>query len=198
MKVYGLTGGIATGKSTVEEALRGLGVPSLDADHYARAVVEPGLPAYREIVEEFGREVLDDEQRIDRAALGREVYRDADSRRRLEELTHPRIWTAIWKECARLEHRGAPIAVVSAALLVESGYHTRFDGMLVVHCPPEEQLRRIQTRDGFTAEQALRRVEAQMPISDKIAIADWLIDTTGTRAETALLVAALVRRWREE
>lgn len=197
MKVYALTGGIATGKSTVEEALRGLGVPSLDADHFARVVVEPGQPAYREIVEEFGPEVLDGERRIDRRALGRVVYRDAERRRRLEEITHPRIWSAIWKQCARLERQGEPIAVVSAALLVESAYHTRFDGVVVVHCPPEEQLRRIRDRDGFTEEQARRRVEAQMPIGDKIAIADWLIDTSGTREETARQVAELVAKWRD-
>jgi len=196
MKVYALTGGIATGKSTVEEALRGLGIPTLDADVVAREVVEPGLPAYREIVEEFGRSVLDEERRLDRRALGRVVYRDAEKRKRLEQITHPRIWASIWKKCADLERAGEPIVVVSAALLVESGYHTRFDGVVVVRCTPDEQLRRIMNRDGFTEEQARRRIEAQMPIGDKVAVADWIIDTEGTKHETAARAAELVQAWR--
>ncbi len=196
MKVYGLTGGIATGKSTVEEVLRGLGIPTLDADRYARVVVEPGEPAHRDIVDEFGDAVLDGDGRIDRAALASVVYRDPVRRHRLEQITHPRIMGAIWDEVARLEAQGHPIVVVSAALLVETGYHRQFDGLLVVWCERDEQLRRIISRDELNEVQALRRTEAQMPMGDKVAVADWTLDTNGTKGETTEKVLALVRDWR--
>ncbi len=197
MWVIGLTGGIASGKSTVEELLRGHGIPTIDADQVSRRVMRRGQPAYREIVEEFGAGILDRERRIDRRALGRVVYRDAARRRRLEEITHPRIWTAIWKQVSRLERQGEPLVVVSAALMVESGFHTRFDQVVVVSCGPEEQLLRVMDRDGFTREQACRRIEAQMPLSDKVAVADHVIDTSGTKERTAEQVTRLVSRWRQ-
>ncbi len=198
MKVYGLTGGIATGKSTVEEVLRGLGIPTLDADRYARVVVEPGQPAHDEIVAEFGAEVVDGDGRIDRPALARVVYRDPVRRHRLEQITHPRIMGAIWDEVARLGEEGHPIVVVSAALLVETGYHRQFDGLLVVWCDRREQLRRIVHRDGLSDGAARRRVEAQMPMGDKVAVADWNIDTDGTKGETTEKVLDLVHRWRRD
>lgn len=196
MKVYGLTGGIATGKSTVEQALRGLGIPTLDADVFARRVVEPGQPAHAEIAEEFGPGVLDTAGRIDRPALARLVYRDPVKRHRLEQITHPRIMGAIWDEVTRLEREDHPIVVVSAALLVEAGYHRRFDGLVVVWCGAEEQMTRVVARDELDETQARRRIEAQMPMGDKIAVADWTIDTNGTRGQTAEQVLALVQEWR--
>jgi len=196
MKVYGLTGGIATGKTTVEEALRSVGIPTFDADQFARLVVEPGQPAHREIVEEFGLAVLDDSGRIDRSALGRVVYRDAALRKRLEEITHPRIMGAIFDRVAELGRTGEAIAVVSAALLVEANFVDRFDGLVVITCSPAEQLRRIMARDGFSEAQARRRIEAQMPLGDKVAMADWVIDTNGPREHTTTQVEDLVRRWR--
>ncbi len=196
MRRFGLTGGIATGKTTVEGVLRDLGVPTFDADQYARRVVEPGQPAHAEIVETFGPSVLDETGAIDRAALGRLVFRDTDARARLERITHPRIMGTIFAEAAALGEQGEPITVVSAALLFEAHFQDQFDGVLVVWCDPEEQLRRIMERDAFNAEQARLRIEAQMPINDKVALADWVIDTNGTKDETATQVQALVRRWR--
>jgi len=196
MKVYGLTGGIATGKSTVEGVLRDLGIPTFDADEYARKVVEPGQPAYHEIVGAFGDGVLAPDGTLDRKALGQVVYGDPAKRRRLERITHPRIMGTIFDEVAELGRAGEPIAVVSAALLFEAGYHDDFDGVLVVTCTAAEQLRRIIERDGFTEEQARQRIEAQMPLGDKAALADWLIDTSGDREQTAERIEALVRRWR--
>lgn len=197
MRVYGLTGGIATGKSTVEDSLRGLGIPTLDADQFSRQVMEPGQLCHRDIVEEFGEEILDRERRIDRQALGHIVYRDAERRKRLEELTHPRIWSAIWKEVSRHEREGASIVIVSAALMVETHYHERFDGVIVVSCGPEEQLLRVMDRDRLTREQATRIIETQMPLNDKIAVADWVIDTNRSRQETAHQVRELVGKLRE-
>ncbi len=198
MKVYGLTGGIATGKSTVEDSFRGLGVPTLDADQYSRLVMQKGQLCYRDIVEEFGEGILDRERRIDRRALGHIVYRDAERRKRLEELTHPRIWSAIWKDASRHEREGEPFVIVSAALMVETNYHPRFDAVIVVSCGPEEQLLRVMDRDQLTREQATRIIETQMPLSDKVAVADWIIDTNGSRDETAMQVRELVQKLREE
>ena len=198
MKTYGLTGGIATGKTSVERILRSLGIPTFDADEYARKVVEPGQPALREIVEEFGSGVLHPDGTLDRQALGHIIYGDEAKRRRLERITHPRIMGTIFDEVATLGRAGVPIVVVSAALLFEAGYETKFDGVLVVSCSSAEQLQRIMDRDGYTEQQAMRRIEAQMPLGDKAALADWLVDTSGTREETAVLVGALVRRWRGE
>jgi len=196
VKTYGLTGGIATGKTSVEGILQSLGIPAFDADAYARRVVEPGQPAYAEIVEAFGRGVLQRDGAIDRQALGRVVYADAAKRALLERITHPRIMGTIFDEVALLRRAGEPITVISAALLFEAGYHTRLDGVLVVTCSAAEQLMRIMERDGFTESQARQRIEAQMPLGDKAALADWLIDTSGPREETARLVEALVQRWR--
>jgi dephospho-CoA kinase len=197
VRTYGLTGGIATGKSTVEAVLRGLGVPTFDADQYARRVVEPGQPAYREIVAAFGEGVLQPDGAIDRAALGRVVFRDAAARAHLEQITHPRIMGTIFDEAARLGEQGEPMVVASAALLYEAKFQHRFDGVVVVWCEPDEQLRRIMERDRFTAEQARRRIEAQMPINDKVALADWVIDSNGSKDATAAQVADLVRVWRD-
>ena len=198
MKVYGLTGGIASGKTTVEQALRSLGIPTFDADQFARAVVEPGEPAYLEIVEEFGSGILDADGRVDRRALGRVVYRDPALRRRLEAITHPRIMGAIFDRVAELGRTGESIAVVSAALLVEADFVDRFDGLVVITCSPAEQLHRIMDRDRFTEAQARRRIEAQMPLGDKVAVADWVVDTNGPREHTTTQVEDLVQRWRSE
>ena len=160
-------------------------------------VVEPGQPAHREIVAEFGEEVVDADGRIDRPALARVVYRDPVRRHRLEQITHPRIMGSIWDEVARHEQEGHPIAVVSAALLVEAGYHRRFDGLVVVWCHADEQLARIVSRDDLDEVQARRRVEAQMPMGDKLAVADWTIDTNGTKGQTTQQVLALVQEWRD-
>lgn len=160
-------------------------------------MVEPGRPAYVDIVETFGQEVLAEDGTLDRAALGRKIYQDAKLRRRLEEITHPRIMGTIFDEVARMGARGVPLTVVSAALLVEAGFVERFDGLLVVWCHPDEQLRRIIQRDGFTEAQARMRIEAQMPMADKVACADWVIHTNGSREATEAQVRDLVALWRD-
>ncbi len=160
-------------------------------------MVEPGKPAYMDIVEEFGPDVLAGDGTLDRAALGRVVYADPELRRRLEAITHPRIMGVCFDEVAAMGARGAPLAVISAALLVEADFVDRFDGLVVVWCDADEQLRRIMERDGFSGAQARRRIEAQMPVADKVARADWVIHTNGTREETAAQVRDLVELWRD-
>ena len=184
MRVVGLTGGIACGKTTVSDVLRGLGVPIVDADRIARDVVEPGSPVLDAIAREFGPGVLGPDGRLDRAALGRLVFGDAAARARLNALTHPAIRERSGAALAEAAARGAPIAVYDAALILENGLGGAVDALVVVAIPEPLQIERLVARDGITRDEALARIRAQMPLAEKVARADWVIDNSGTRAET--------------
>jgi dephospho-CoA kinase len=202
MLKVGLTGGIAVGKSTVMGVLAELGAVCFDADRIAREVVEPGRPALATIVAEFGREVLGPDGSLDRAALGRVVFADAERRRRLEAILHPTIIAEQDRLVAEaLARDPEAIVVVDAALMIESGGYKRFDLLVVVHCDPETQLARLMRRNALSRDEALARVAAQMPQAEKLAYADLAIDTSGTldetRRRTEAVWAELVRRDRE-
>lgn len=190
MQVWGLTGNIACGKSAVEAVLREAGLPVIDADVVARQVVEPGEPALDAIAEAFGPDVIAANGRLDRAALGRVVFADAEKRRALEAITHPAIARAIGKEVLEHAGRGHEHAVVSAALMVESGSWRSYAGLIVVTCPPEEQLRRLLARDDLSEPEALARIASQMPQDAKVAHAGAVIDNGGDPAETRRQVRA--------
>ncbi len=197
MKIVGLTGGIATGKSLVAGYLRDLGVPVVDADALARAVVLPGTAGLRSIVQRVGREVLGPEGELDRAALGQQVFRDASLRRWLEELLHPPIEAEMLAQARRLEQSGAAWMVYDAALLVETGRHRQLAGLMVVSCTPAQQLERLMARDGQGEAAARARVAAQMPLEDKTRHATVVIDNSGTPEQTRRRTQAaweLVRR----
>jgi dephospho-CoA kinase len=187
----GLTGGIASGKSTVADELRRLGVPVVDADQLARQVVEPGQPALNEIVASFGPEVLDPEGRLDRAALGRIVFNDPGAKARLEAITHPRIARAAAAEMARQAEAGERIAAYEAALIYEAGIEGLFDAVVVVAARPETQIARIIRRDGLGEAQARARLEAQMPTGEKVSRADHVIWTDGSLYELRAKVEQL-------
>jgi len=181
----GLTGGIATGKSYVGKVLQELGCELIDADRVAHAVIEPGQPAYDELIVEFGPTILDAEGRIDRARLGAIVFADAARRARLNAIVHPRVYEtqAAWlSEVAARDPRA--IAVIDAALMIETGSYRRFDQLIVVHCRPELQLARLQERNGLTLEAAQLRIDAQMPNHEKLAYANFVIDTSTSFEET--------------
>lgn len=184
MRVWGLTGNIACGKGLVEGLLRDRGVPVIDADVVAREVVQPDEPALAEIAEAFGEGVIDGDGGLDRAALGSVVFSDPEARRRLEAITHPRIAAAIAQRLGALAQEGNDVAVVSAALMVESGSWRRYAGLAVVTCPEDEQLERLMARDGSTEEQARARIDSQMPQADKTALATVIIDNSGRRSQT--------------
>jgi dephospho-CoA kinase len=184
MRVVGLTGGIASGKSTVARMLAELGAHIVDADQVARQVVEPGQPAYQEIVAAFGAGILQPDQAIDRKKLGALVFADAEKRARLNAITHPRIGAATQQKLAALLASDTKIAVYEAALLVENGVHRGLGGLIVVACGEAQQLARLTARDGLSAEDALQRIRAQAPLSDKLAAANWVIDTNGALDET--------------
>ncbi len=181
----GLTGSIAVGKSFVAEVLAQLGCRVLDADATAREVVEPGAEGLRLVAEAFGPEVLRPDGSLDRARLGEIVFADEEKRRLLNSILHPLI-IAAQDEWLREREREGPrgVAVIDAALMIETGSFRRFDKLVVVHCDPGVQLERLMRRNGLSREEAERRVAAQMPQEEKMRHADFLIDTSGTREET--------------
>lgn len=188
MRVIGLTGGIATGKSTVGRILRESGAPVVDADEAARVIVEPGQPALAEIVDAFGPEVLSSDGRLDRGAMRAKISRSEADRKRLESITHPRIYEHIAASLDALSAKGHPFAFVEAALMVETGSYRLYPALVVVTCSPERQLARLVARDGGTEEEARRLVAAQLPLAEKEKVATYLIRNDGSlddlRAQT--------------
>lgn len=175
----GLTGSIGVGKSFVTGVFAGLGCHVIDADEVAREVVEPGTAGLARIVKEFGADVLRPDGSLDRTKLGSLVFADSQKRQLLNSILHPAI---IESQDARLNQWETVdpngIAIVDAALMIESGGYKRFDKLVVVHCNQEEQLRRLMMRDGLSREEAGKRIAAQMPQEEKKKFADYLIDTT--------------------
>jgi dephospho-CoA kinase len=182
--IVGLTGGIGSGKSTVARFFAELGVPVVDADRVAREVVAPGTEGLAAIVEAFGADVLAADGELDRKALGAIVFADPDARRRLEAITHPRIFTRSRERFAELAAAGHPYAIYEAALLVENGSYRMFDGLIVVAASPEVQRARVEARDRLAPEEVRARIEAQLPLDEKIAVADHVIWNDGGLAET--------------
>lgn len=194
--VIGLTGGLASGKSTVGRMLRDLGVDVIDADELARLVVEPGRPAYRRIVEAFGEDVLVPRdpaaagdptgppaaRPLDRARLAARVFGDEAARGLLNRITHPEIARESAERMAAASARGAPFVLYEAALIVENKLYHGLDGLIVVDATEELQIERAMQRSGLTREQATARLRAQASRSERRAVANWLIDNTLDRA----------------
>jgi dephospho-CoA kinase len=196
--LVGLTGSIATGKSTVSAMFRELGCVVLDADVLAREVVAPGEPALAQIVEEFGRDVLQPDGTLDRKKLGAVVFGDAARRKRLEAITHPAIRDRFLRHLAELDARGFDGLVLwDAPVMIETGGHRAMDKLVVVATHEATQRARLQARDGIDAIEAARKIASQMPVAEKAKLADYVIDNAGDRAPTEARVrevhAALLR-----
>jgi dephospho-CoA kinase len=192
VKTVGLTGGIACGKSTVARLLRARGVPVVDADQVARDVVAPGSEGLAEVLERFGRAVLQPDGGLDRAALRAIVSADPAARRDLEAITHPRIGLGILGWLQDQAQAGVPVAAVEAALMVETGSHGRYDQLLVVACSPDIQLARLMARDELTEAAARQWLGAQLPVIDKVALAHAVVWNDGA---PEALPAALDTAW---
>jgi dephospho-CoA kinase len=184
MRVIGLTGGIASGKSTVARILEKLGAHVIDADQLSREIVTPCRPAYHAIVEAFGEGILARDRTIDRKALGKVIFADPAARRRLEAITHPAIRTLAEEKLAELRQSGAALAFYMAPLLIEAGAMSRVDEIWVVYADAETQLARLMARDGIGRHEAEQRLAAQMPMEEKAAYGRVVIDNRGTRPET--------------
>jgi len=193
----GLTGGIASGKSTVAWMLRGLDVPLLEADPIGHELLEPGQEAREEIVREFGGGILGADGAVDREKLGAIIFSDHEKRARLNRILHPRILGVVQNWFAALDRPGGPeLAVFSAALIIEAGYDKELDRVIVCWCSPEQQLERLRER-GLSPEQARQRIAAQMPVDEKRRLADDVIDASGSIEATAHQVRELVERLKQ-
>lgn len=192
--LVGLTGGVATGKSTVSAMLRALGCVIIDADLLAREVVEPGQPAYREIVEAFGPGVLQPDGRLDRKALGAVVFADPAQRKRLEAITHPRIRERFAARLAELTERGFDgIVIFDAPVMIESGNYRNMERLVVVTSDEAAQMARQQEREGLSEADARRRIQSQMPLAEKARLADYVIDNSRDLGSTEAQVREVHR-----
>jgi dephospho-CoA kinase len=189
--LIGLTGNIACGKSTVLRQLERLGAYTIDADRLIHDILRKGGAAYEPVVAEFGESILGEDEEIDRRALGRIVFADPAKLRRLEEIEHPIVRRVIE---ARIEVVQQPVVALDAIKLVESGWTDRCDAIWVVTCRCEQQIERLMRTRGYSQEEAVMRVDAQSPQSEKVARADVVIDNSGTLDSTRNQVNKAWRR----
>ena len=195
MMLVGLTGGVATGKSTVARMFRQCGAIIIDADELARAVVQPGKPAWRAIVREFGHDILNADRSINRQAIGAIVFRNKAKRRKLEQIIHPRVAREQMRR-TRAAAKKDPHAVViyDVPLLFEAGIDKRVDKIVVVTADRETQIIRLKKRNGFTRVEALRRINSQMPLAKKVAQADYVLDGTMKKPLLSKVAASTFRQ----
>ncbi|MDJ0762294.1 MAG: dephospho-CoA kinase [Myxococcota bacterium] len=199
-KLVGLTGGIASGKSTVASFFREASVPVIDADKLGHLVLEKGGAAYEPVIAAFGNGILNENKEIDRKKLGAIVFEDPKQRGELEAITHPAIAALAKRGIQMIAERKAPIAVYEAALLVETGIYKGLDALIVVSCSVATQMARIIARDGFDREAAAVRIASQFPIEEKLAVADYVIRNEGpmdqTRVDAMNILAELRKRFK--
>ena len=194
----GLTGSIGVGKSFVASVFVELGCHVLDADQTAREVVMPGTPGLKALTDAFGEEILNTDGTLNRKQLGAVVFNDESQRQRLNHILHPFI-IARQDEIMNAWEAEDPngIGIIDAALMIESGGYKRFDKLIVVHCRPEVQLERLMLRDKLSRDEALRRINSQMPQEEKQKFADYLIDTSDgfelTRSRSVEIYNQLIR-----
>jgi dephospho-CoA kinase len=197
VRVFGLTGGFATGKSSVVSRLRQRGLPVLEADDLAREVVSPGSPGLSMVVDAFGPEVLDAAGGLDRKRLGKRVFADPKERAKLEALTHPLIHDLQKKRMAEFAARGEPLACYEAPLLIEVGLASELRPLVVVWADEATQIERAKRRDGLDESAVRARLRAQKPLAEKRALADYVIENTGAlerlRDETDRVLDAICR-----
>ena len=188
----GLTGGIASGKSTVAAMLVEEGAFHIDFDILAHEVEKPDMPAWRAIIDAFGPEIQNEDRTINRAVLGAIVFANQKKLAQLNAIVHPAVFAAWHSHLDEIKNEKADAIVLSdVPLLIEAGMKQMVDLVLLVYISPEEQLRRLMVRNGYTREEALSRLRAQMPIQDKLALADLVVNNEGLRDETKEQVAAV-------
>jgi dephospho-CoA kinase len=197
VRIWGLTGNIGSGKSTVGRMLMDRGIPVVDADLVAREVVQPGRPALREIASRFPGSVRADGS-LDRKALAARVFADPGERAALNAIVHPRIADEVAERMAGLAAAGEKVAVYEAALIVENGLQQGLDGLIVVTAPPEVQIARLRLRDAMSDDEARARISAQLSAAEKARAATVVIDNGGSEGDLKAQVELLVERLRRE
>ncbi|KDQ61308.1 hypothetical protein JAAARDRAFT_32316 [Jaapia argillacea MUCL 33604] len=198
MLVVGLTGGIATGKSTVSTILQRCQIPIVDADILAREVVEPGTPALKRIVAVFGPSILREDGTLDRPKLGAIVFNDAEKRLKLNAIVHPAVRKAMVWAVAKYWMRGEKICVLDVPLLIEAGLFKWVGKVVLVYCSAEIQLQRLMKRDNSSRQDASSRLNSQLPITDKLEYADLVIENSGSVRELEQQVDSTFKRIEKE
>jgi dephospho-CoA kinase len=195
MRKIGLTGGIASGKSTVAAMLRELGFAVIFADEISRGLLRSGEEALHETIREFGPEILGPDGMLDRKKLAAIVFSVQSKLDKLNAIIHPRVEAEMLRQFGELEREGRSVAFVEAALLVEAGYMKDLDGLVVAWCRPEQQMERLIGR-GMTEKEAQARIGAQMPVEKKLKLATYRIDCSGSMEETRRQVGELAEKLR--
>lgn len=190
-RIFGLTGNIGTGKSTVAWMFEELGVPVIDADEIAHEVIAPQTPAWKQIFERYGRAVLLADDVIDRKALAQIVFQDQIERKFLESVIHPYVKEEIEQRVTKLSRNGHPFVIAEIPLLYEAGWEKHFDAVIVVRCNEEQEIERCRQKFGFDREETLLRLRTQYPLERKVAAADRVIDNDGGLEETKVQVTRL-------
>ena len=193
----GLTGGIATGKTTISNYLKSIDIPVLDADEYARKVVEPGTPGLAEITNTFGEQILQPDGSLNRKLLGQIVFNDSSARQTLNDITHPRIQQMMADELHRLAEQQTPLVILDIPLLLENNNVAGADAVMVVSIPESLQLTRLMQRNNLTEKEAHARISAQMPLVEKEKLADFVIDNSGTISNTQKQVEKVIQKIRQ-
>lgn len=184
MLVVGLTGGIASGKSIVSKTLEELGLPVIDADLIARELVRPGKIGYRKIVDHFGKGIISPDETINRRRLARIIFGVSKERERLNTILHPRIIKEITKRIKDFEEKGERMVIVDATLLIEAGQLSFVNKLIVVTVSPKIQVKRLAQRDHLTTREVKERIVTQRPLSEKVKLADYVIDNSGSIKKT--------------
>ncbi|KAJ2005222.1 Dephospho-CoA kinase [Coemansia sp. RSA 2322] len=196
MLIVGLTGGIASGKTTASHAFRAQGVPVIDADVIAHQIMEPGEVSYNLVVERFGKDILlDDSAAIDRAKLGSIVFSDPEKRRALNRCTHPYVRRRILLQLLSCYVQGHRMCVLDVPLLFESGMDRLCAKVVVVSCSPDRQIVRLMDRNSFSRQEAQARIDAQMPLPDKVRRATRVLDNNSSPEQLGEQVRVLVAQW---
>jgi dephospho-CoA kinase len=194
----GLTGGIATGKSTAGQMFVELGCHLIDSDRITHQLFEPGQNVHRAVVEQFGRRIVAPDGTIDRRVLGDIVFKDPEARLKLNSLVHPAVIQRQQEWLNEIQQRDPKgVAIVDAALMIEVGTYKNYDKVIVVTCTPEIQKRRLLERSGLSEDAINARIRSQMPMTEKVKYADFVIDSSGELADTRRQVTEITARLRE-
>ncbi|GEN51834.1 dephospho-CoA kinase [Halobacillus faecis] len=193
--VIGLTGSIASGKSTVAEMFRDMDIPVIDADQISRDVVKPGKPAYEEIVETFGEQVLEEDGDLDRKKLGKIVFSDETKRKQLNGIVHPKVREEMIRRREQYKQQQYQAVVLDIPLLFESNLTDYVEKILVVYVDEETQMERLMERDQSGRKDAEERIQAQIPVKKKAEMADAVIDNTGTINESLHQLKDILQGW---
>jgi dephospho-CoA kinase len=194
--IIGLTGSIASGKSTVSNMLKEKGYPIVDADKIARQVVEPGTPVIKEIAEHFGDEVLNEDGSLNREKLGKRIFKSEEERKKLNSIIHPAIRNEMIRQKEQWISKGARTVILDIPLLFESKLQSFVEKIIVVSVTPEIQKQRLIARNELNEQEAADRINSQLPMVEKEAGADAVIDNNGTIEETKMQVETLLDKWK--